>query len=97
MDQQNLNRENLSPSGNCGTGVPQCPELSADEGAWLKIEDDTISPSVFKKICKKTLVSLYVTLEGSEHECSLVPYCRNHPIQKCLKDQEQAEGKNNVF
>jgi hypothetical protein len=97
MDQKNQNRKNLSPSGFCGNGVTLCPELPVDEGAWLKIEDDAGSPGINQKTCKKVLVSLHVTLEDSEHECSLAPYCKNHPIRKCLKDQEQTKGKNNVF
>jgi hypothetical protein len=95
MDQQNLNGKNLSPTGTCSNAVPLGPELPIGEGAWLKIESETSNPGINQRICKKSLVSLHVTLEDSERECSLAPYCKNHPIQKCLKDQDRTKGQNN--
>ena len=92
MAYQNLNRKNPSPLGAGGNSVPLCPELPIDEGAWLKIEEDANSPWINQNICKRSLVSLHVTLEDSEHECSPGLYCKNHPIQKCLKDQELTNG-----
>ncbi|MEI6294053.1 MAG: hypothetical protein WCP36_10235 [Methanomicrobiales archaeon] len=97
MYQKNLNTENLCPSGTCSNGAPIVHELPVNEGAWLKIEEDMNSSGISHRVCKKALVSLHVTLEDSEHECSLAPYCKNHPIQKCLKDQERAKGQNNDF
>jgi len=97
MAHQNLNRKNPSPSDVSSNSVPLCLELPIDEGAWLKIEGEANFPGINQKICKRALVLLHVTLEDSEHECSLAPYCKNHPIQKCMKDQEQTNGKINAF
>lgn len=95
MDQPNLSKENPSLSDTRGYVAPVVHELPVNEGEWLKIEDDTNSPGINQRIGKKSLVSLHVTLEDSERDCSLAPYCKNHPIQKCLKDQERTKGQNN--
>jgi hypothetical protein len=94
MDEKNLNRKNLCPPGTCGNVTPVVQKLPVNEGEWLKIEEVTNSPGINHIACKKALVSLHVTIEDSEHECSLAPYRKNHPIQKCLKDQERAKGQN---
>ena len=95
MDQPNLSKNNPCLSGTCSYVAPVVHELPVKEGEWLKIEEDTNFPGINQRICKKSLVSLHVTPEDSERECSLAPYCKNHPIQKCLKDQERTKGKNN--
>jgi hypothetical protein len=93
MDKKDLNKENHCPPVTFSNIAP-IVELPVNDGAWLKIEEDTNSTGINYRICSKTLVSLHVTMEESEHECSLAPFCKNHPIRKCLKDQELTKRKN---
>jgi len=93
MAHQNLNRKNPSPLGASGNSVPLYPELLIDEGAWLKIEEDANSPGISQKICKRSLVSLHVTLEDSEHECSLWPILQKSSNPEMPEGSRTDKGK----
>jgi len=96
MDQHNRRIVDQCNS-DCSIVVPLGTESLIDIGSWLQMDGDTSSPGINQRICKKGLVSLHVTLEDSENGCNLTPYCKNHPIRKCLKDQERRKEQNNAF
>jgi hypothetical protein len=63
-------------------------QLSIDTGAWLEMEHNTSAYINPMNTCKKSLVSLHVTMDDFEHGCDLSRYCKSHPDQ-CLRQRDQ--------
>jgi len=59
---------------------PLCTELSIDNGVWLEMEHNARVHEISQKVCKKALVSLNITPEDYEPECSFAPYCKNDSV-----------------
>ena len=76
------------------TGVciaPLCTQLSIDNGTWLEMEHTTSAPIIPLETCKRSLVSLHVSMEDFEHGCDLSRYCKNHPDQ-CMWHRDRKKG-----
>jgi hypothetical protein len=69
--------------------MTSCAELSVDSGAWLEMEYNNRSPAPTNQVCKRSLVSLHVTVEDSEHECNFTQSCKKHSEYKGLKHQSR--------
>jgi hypothetical protein len=70
-------------------GMTSFAELSIDNGTWLEMEYNTGSLVPTHQVCKRPLVSLRVTLEDSEHECTFTPSCKKSPVYEGLKNQNK--------
>ncbi len=80
-------------TGRKGTLLPPCTESSIDEGVWLELEHYPGSPGTTPKINKNILVSLQVTPEDADIECSLSQNCKNQLVRKYLKTNDQTDGQ----
>ena len=49
--------------------VPLRDQLSVDNGIWLEMEHNTENPIIPLETCKRSLVSLHVTMDDFEHGC----------------------------
>ena len=66
-------------------------QLSIDNGAWFDMEHTAGAQIIPLEPCKKSIVSLHVTMEDFEHGCDLSRCCKNHPDQ-CLRHRDQKKG-----
>ncbi len=94
MKQHGNDTEELLPETG-GFIVPLRDQLSIDKGSWLEMEHATGAHIIPPEPCKRSLISLHVTVEDFEHGCDLSWYCKNHPDQ-CIRDRDRKIGLEEV-
>lgn len=73
MKQYGHDAEEHSVSETGGDIVLYGNQLSIDNGTWLEMEHNTGTQIIPLENCKRSLVSLHVTLDDSEHGCGPLP------------------------